>query len=456
MPENQNIEWKSKWKDEYLEWICGYANAQGGKIYIGCDDNGNIIGLPNARKLLEDIPNKIRDAMGIIVGVNLLEKGGKYYLEIDVPSYPIGISCKGIYYYRSGSTRQILTGPALEAFLLRKRGVTWDNLPLPAFSLKDVDDKVVEYFKQLAAKKGRIDKSVLDDSKAELMEKLHLMNGDYLTNAAMLLFSKDPEKWQLGAYVKIGYFETDAELIYQDEIHGSLLEQVDKIVELVYLKYMKAKIFYEGMQRIERYFVPEDALREAILNALCHKQYQSGVPIQISVYEDKLYIANCGCLPENWTLHNLMQKHASAPYNPNLAHVFYLAGFIESWGRGIEKICSACKNAGVPLPQYIINPGDIMIQFCAPEELVVHSATPRVTEKTNDRVIKKVIENLDKKSLKILKLLVEDPGYTYLKLAKETSLSQKTIYMLLKRMQEEGLIERVGSARNGYWKVIVR
>ena len=74
MPENQNTEWKSKWKDEYLEWICGYANAQGGKIYIGCDDEGNVIGLQNARKLLEDVPNKIRDAMGIIVGVNLFEK----------------------------------------------------------------------------------------------------------------------------------------------------------------------------------------------------------------------------------------------------------------------------------------------------------------------------------------------------------------------------------------------
>ena len=139
------------------------------------------------------------------------------------------------------------------------------------------------------------------------------MNGSYLTNAAMLLFSKDPEKWQLGAFVKIGFFETDADLLYQDEVHGSILEQIDKIVELVYLKYMKAKISYEGMQRIERYFVPEDALREALLNALCHKQYQSGVPIQISVYDDKLYIANCGCLPENWTLENLMRKHASSP-----------------------------------------------------------------------------------------------------------------------------------------------
>lgn len=451
MPENQNTEWKSKWKDEYLEWICGYANAQGGKIYIGCDDDGEVVGLQNARKLLEDIPNKIRDAMGIIVGVNLLEKAGKEYLEIDVPPYPIGISCKGLYYYRSGSTRQVLTGPALEAFLLRKRGVTWDNLPLPAFSIHDVDDNAVAYFKQLAAKKGRIDKSVLEESKEVLMEKLHLTNAGYLTNAAMLLFSKDPEKWQLGAYVKIGFFETDADLLYQDEIHGSLLEQVDKIVELVYLKYMKAKISYAGMQRIERYFVPEDALREAILNALCHKQYQSGVPVQISVYEDKLYIANCGCLPENWSLKNLMSKHASAPYNPNLAHVFYLAGFIESWGRGIEKICSACKNDGTPLPTYTVNPGDIMIQFTAGIDRIVHTGTKQVTEKVTD----KVIENLDDKSLKILQLLVEDPGYKYAELAKKLSVSEKTIFMHLKKLQNVGAVERVGSARNGYWKVTI-
>lgn len=212
---------------------------------FGCDDEGNVVGVANAGKLLENIPNKIRNAMGIIVNVNCLNKNGKEYLEIDVPSYPIGISCKGIYYYRSGNTMQILTGPALEDFLMRKRRATWDNLPLPAFSLSNVDDEIVTQFKLQAARKGRIDKSVLDESKSVLMEKLHLVNGSYLTNAAMLLFSKDPEKWQLGAYVKIGYFETDADLLYQDEIHGSILEQIDKIVEVVYLKYMKAKITYD-------------------------------------------------------------------------------------------------------------------------------------------------------------------------------------------------------------------
>ena len=102
--------------------------------------------------------------------------------------------------------------------------------------------------------------------KEVLMDKLHMTNGDYLTNAAMLLFSSDPEKYQVGAYIKIGYFETDADLLYQDEIHGSILEQVDKAVELIYLKYMRAKITYEGMQRIERYFVPELALYNGPIN----------------------------------------------------------------------------------------------------------------------------------------------------------------------------------------------
>jgi len=448
MPECQTIEWKSKWKDEYLEWICGYANAQGGKLYIGCDDNGNVIGLPNARKLLEDIPNKIRDVMGIIVGVNLLEQEGKEYIEIDVPSYPIGISCKGVYYFRSGSTRQVLSGPALEAFLLRKRGVTWDNLPLPAFSMIDVDDVVISKFKSLAAKKGRIETSLLEEPKEVLLDKLRLKNGDYLTNAAMLLFSKDPEKYQTGAYIKIGYFENDAELLYQDEIHGSILEQVNKALDVIYLKYMRAKIRYEGIQRIERYFAPEDALREALLNAICHKQYQSGIPIQVSVYEDRLYVANIGSLPENWTLESLMHKHASRPYNPNIANVFYLAGFIESWGRGVEKICSALRTNDLPLPEYTIHPGDIMIKFTAPENWVIQS-----NKQFSDNFSDNFSDKLTDKERETLELLMKDPGYTTSELAEKLHVSRVSITKYLKTLKEKGLVERVGSDRSGYWKI---
>lgn len=165
MGESQNIEWKESWRDEYLKWICGFANAQGGKIYIGCDDEGKIVGVDNAKKLLEDIPNKITQSLGIVADVNLFEKEGMEYIEINVPVYPIGISYKGIYHYRSGSTKQVLTGPALESFLLKKRGATWDNLPLPAFHLDDVDDRLILKFKELASKKGRIDGELLNESK---------------------------------------------------------------------------------------------------------------------------------------------------------------------------------------------------------------------------------------------------------------------------------------------------
>ena len=448
MAESQNIEYKESWRDEYLKWVCGFANAQGGKIYIGCDDNGNVVGINNSKKLLEDIPNKVRDAMGIIVGVNLLTRGGKEYIEIDVPSYPVGISCKGVYHYRSGSTKQVLTGPALEAFLLRKHGATWDNSPMPAFTMDDVDDNVVAAFKKLAAKKGRIDSSFLDEPKEVLMDRLHLVNGDYLTNAAMLLFSKDPERYQLGAFLKIGYFENDADLLYQDEIHGSLLEQVDKAIELIYLKYMRAKISYEGIQRIERYFVPEAALREALLNAVCHKQYQSGIPIQISVYEDRLYVANVGSLPEDWTLEKLMNKHTSRPYNPNIAFVFYLAGFIESWGRGVEKICNALRAENLPMPEYTVNPGDIMIKFTGPEDRII-----RVTDKVTEKVTDQVTDEVSERENELLRLLYEDPGYTTVQLAEKMSVTRKTIGVYIKSLKEKGLIERIGSDRKGYWKI---
>lgn len=130
--------------------------------------------------------------------------------------------------------------------------------------MKDVDDTEVERFRGLAAKRGRIAPELLDEPEEVLMQKLHLVNSGYLTNAATLLFAKDPQDFQQGAYIKIGYFASDADLLYQDEIHGSLLEQVDKALEVIYLKYMKAKISYEGIQMVERYFVPEAALRGSL------------------------------------------------------------------------------------------------------------------------------------------------------------------------------------------------
>lgn len=144
-------------------------------------------------------------------------------------------------------------------------------------------------------------------------------------------------------------------------------------------------------------------MKEALLNAVVHKQHESGIPIQINVYSNKLYIGNIGQLPETWTVENLFEKHNSKPYNPNIAHGFYLAGQMESWGRGIEKICSSCKENNLPLPIYHVKPTDIMIQFNAPESLVIDNFID-MDVKLNDRL------NDTMKS--ILKQVSIDPAYT--------------------------------------------
>lgn len=180
------------------------------------------------------------------------------------------------------------------------------------------------------------------------------------------------------------------------------------------------------------------------LNALCHSQYNYVVPIQISVYEDKMYIANCGQLPDNWTAENLLVKHASRAFNPNIANVFYLAGFIESWGRGIEKICETCKVDDLPAPEFTVNPSDIMVKFTAPEDRVIHGP---------GKVIDGVTDEVTDAERRILDELRIDPGYSYVMIAENLGISKKTVAAHVKSLKEKGIIERVGNNKTAHWKI---
>ena len=145
--------------------------------------------------------------------------------------------------------------------------------------------------------------------------------------------------------MKIGKFE-GSELLYQDEVHGSLLLMADRVIDLIYLKYLKAAISYYKETRVETYPFARDAIREAVYNALIHCNWADNIPIQIRIEDDVMYVSNSSLLPFGWTAETLLCSHASKPFNPDIANVFYRAGYIESWGRGIQKICDACKNIG--------------------------------------------------------------------------------------------------------------
>ena len=290
MKENQHLEWKETWRDEFLRWICGFANAEGGILHIGRNDKGVVVGLPDAAKLLEDIPNKVRDVLGILVAVNAHEESGRPWLEIVVAAYPNPISYRGHYFQRSGSTLQEMKGAALDRFLLRRQGRTWDGVPMPGVN-----------------------------------------------------------EW----------------------------------------------ITYQGIQRIERYPVPDAALREAVLNALVHRDYAVPAPIQIRVYEDHLSIWNPCVLPDNWTLKNLLGTHPSTPFNPAIANVFFRSGEIETWGRGIQRIFAACLDEGTPKPRLRFESNGLWIHFpfateylaaLQKPESLADPVTAQVTEQVGQRL----------------------------------------------------------------------
>ena len=363
MSESQNIEYKSAWRDEYLKWICGFANANGGAIFIGKDDSGKTVGVVDAKKLLEEIPNKVRDVLGILVDVNLHKTEQGDYLEIVVEPYPNAVNYKGQYHYRSGSTKQELKGAALDKFLLQKKGKRWDGVPIPKVSVKDLKQETFEFFKKRGIRSKRIEEDNLSEDNEHLLENLKLIENGELKRAAVLLFHPDPEKFVTGAYIKIGYFEREADLIFQDEAHGNLFEQVEKTIDLLFTKYIKALISYEGIHRVETYEYPKEAVREALLNAVAHKDYSGLTPIQIRVYKDKIMIWNEGHLPENWTVNNLLKSHSSRPYNPDIANAFFRSGYVESWGRGISKMTELCVAEGLPKPTYIAEGSDFWVEF---------------------------------------------------------------------------------------------
>lgn len=442
--ESHIVEYKQLWRDEFLKEICGFANAQGGTLYIGIDDKGDVVGLQHAQKLLEDIPNQSVATMGILPDVNLLDKDGKEYLSIEIKPIEQPISYKGKYYYRSGSTLQELNGSTLQDFLLRKIGRSWDDLICDGATLNDLDTEAFTFFIRRAIEVGRMPQEAQDDAPTTILKNLNLITPDgRLKNAAVLLFGKNPQYFFCTANFRLARIgKDDTDLIFQDDISGNILQMAGRVMWQLRSRYLLTANRYEGMQRIEELEIPETALRELLYNAIVHRNY-TGFDTQMKVYDDRIWLWNAGTLPQGYSVEQLTAAHLSFPRNKRIAEIFYKAGFIESWGRGIQQVQKSFQSINLPAPLFEDKfDGTSVVIYRNNRLEKVQNGTKDGTKELTDR------------QSVIIGLLYQNGTINIPTLARMVNAGERTVKRDLSILQDRGYIERVNGRKDGFWKVV--
>lgn len=447
--ESQTTEYKEQWHDKYLSYISGFANAQGGTLYLGINDAGEIVGVSDVRYLLENLPNKAVQATGVIPEIEILNNNGKDYIAIRVKPSVQPVSCNGKFYMRSGSTLQELNGSALTDFLMRQTHTTWDMHIEPEATIDDIDPEAVDYFVNFAIDAKRLDESAKHESMEHILRNLKLINKQgQLTFAALMLFGKDIEEYCHSASFRIGRFgSSQADLYFDDNIVCPLILMPGKVIQTLRSRYLVAPIKFNGLQRIEPLEIPEEALREMICNAIVHKDYR-GSFTQMRVWNDHVDLWNSGTFPPEITLENLMTTHESHPRNELIAKVFYLAGFIESWGRGYEKIKSSFARENLQVPAFEQIRGGVLATILREKFVALNN------QNVGDNVGEVSVIEMSERQRKIIDLIKENPTISASQMSAMLSVIKRTVERELSVLRKRGVIAREGSARSGHWLIL--
>jgi len=349
--ENTTVEFKEEINESMYKTISAFANKDGGIILIGISDKKEIKGLEYTNSLLEDLTNKIVNRLGIHPQIDCIKVNKKDVLQIKINKSTLPVSYKGKYYTRVGNTTREMQGEELRSFFIK--GTNWDGLT-GNYSLDEIDSKTVRKFMRMASRNGRL-KTVDENEDIEtILKKLKLIINGKLTNAAIMLFGNDPQKYFINALVRVGRFKDETTIIGDRRIEGNIFIQIvepeEAIKNFINVRY---DITGEQLTRKDIWDYPLEAIREALLNSVIHRDYfKYNVQTQIKIFNDWIWFFNVGGLPEGITLEQLKTTHPSVARNPLIVHIFYLAGLIEEYGSGIGRIMDSLKEANLPEPEF--------------------------------------------------------------------------------------------------------
>ncbi|MEA2055155.1 MAG: helix-turn-helix domain-containing protein [Candidatus Thermoplasmatota archaeon] len=368
--ESEKVEFKPSLSqtDKIMESISAFSNTKGGMIFIGVSDKGEVLGIDIGERTIETLANRIKQSTDptIYPSISVEDIDGKNVIVVEVKeSKSKSVFAFDRVYKRVGKSNHRVSSDEIRKIALEGRKVYWDEQICKGASTEDINEGKIKWFLKEARRERELNIPI-DASVDKVLMRLNLLKDKALTNASILLFGKSPQKFFLQAEVRCIRFKGNKPVkpfIDMRVISGNIIDQVDKSLDFI-LEHIPKAVWLAGKpQREEKYQYPQDALREAIVNAICHRNYEERGNIQIRVFDDFLEVWSPGKLPEPLTPEDLKKTHKSIPRNPLIARQFFWIKFVEEVGTGTNDMIDYCREWGIPEPEFKHVTGDFVVTF---------------------------------------------------------------------------------------------
>ncbi len=383
--EGETLEFKQSFEKEAIISCVALASKNGGKVLIGVSDKGEVKGVTVGKETLKKWVNEIAQATEPMLSVDISTEKvqGHSVVVIDVPNTKVKpVSAFGRYYLRvANSNRQIPLHRVNEIYM-GSVGISWDATPALKASMKDISMKKVKLYiaRSIASKRRKF-----ADPPLQTLQKLGYVVNNKPTWSAILLFGNDPTLYLPQAKVHCGRFK-GSKIIDDNYIEGDLFDQIDKTMSVIQ-RSISVEYIITGKkaQRDEVWEYPLDAIREAVVNAICHRDYSDGNEITIKIDDESILIWNPGTLPYSMTMEVFRNpNHTSVPRNKNIARALYDVEAIEHYGSGVKRILDACKASGMPEPEFEEQTAGFNVVFRKAKQEVIATPTQPDTNHPGD------------------------------------------------------------------------
>lgn len=437
------------------ETLCAFLNGAGGLVIIGVNDKQKLIGQMVTDKTKREIGNAISKIAPI---ANIQT----YYLALDNEKFLIALvanadialkpyTYEGRAYIRIESTTIPMSRDHYHHFIAvytNQNHLHWENQIVEGAAIEELDHQEVMETVRIGIANGRIPHGATIDNVEKALQHLDLMHHGKLTNAAIVLFGKHPQKWLSQCLLKLARFYGDdhlADFIDNRQFSGNIFRTIDEAMTFANRFLPIASHFPAGsLKRQDTPLFPQKALREIFANAVCHKDYTpAGSSISFAIYNNRLEIWNCGVLPFGISIKDIKTLHKSIPRNPKIAKVLYYRQVIESWGRGIELIINECVNAGHPEPKFISDALGITVTLPSKQSLNISNALTIVPQ----------VSKLSTRQTEVLTLIQRNnpASLAEIKQGLTAPLAERTLQDDLAKLKKLGFIKVQGRGRSAKW-----